>query len=62
MEPDEDRSAAIDRAIKSGVVLLVPGADGQRHEVEARVLAVSDYYEDNAPESWGPWQGRSEQC
>ena len=62
MEPDEDRSAAIDRAIKSGVVLLVPGADGQRHEVEARVLAVSDYYEDTAPESWAPCHWRSDQC
>lgn len=62
MEPDEDRSAAIDRAIKSGVVLLVPGADGQRHEVEAKVLAVSDYYEENAPENWEPWQGRAEKC
>ena len=52
MGPEEDRSAAIDKAIKSGVVLLVPGADGQRHEVEAKVLAVSDYYEENAPEGW----------
>ena len=52
MDPDEDRSAAIDRAIQSGVVLLVPGADGQRHEVEARVLAVSDLYASRAPENW----------
>lgn len=54
MEPDEDRGAAIDRAINSGVILLVPGADGQRHEVEARVLAVSDLYGERAPENW-PW-------
>ena len=52
MDPGEDRGAAIDRAINSGVVLLVPGADGQRHEVEARVLAVSELYEDRAPDSW----------
>ena len=52
MDLDEDRSAAIDRAIQSGVVLLVPGADGQRHEVEARVLAVSDLYASRAPENW----------
>lgn len=52
MEPDEDRSAAIDRAIKSGVLLLVPGPDGQRHEVQTQVLAVSDLYDDHAPESW----------
>ena len=52
MDPDEDRGAAIDRAIKSGVILLVPGADGQRHEVEARVLAVSDLYASRAPENW----------
>lgn len=52
MDPGEDRGAAIDRAIKSGVILLVPGADGQRHEVEARVLAVSDLYASRAPENW----------
>ena len=52
MAPDEDRSAAIDRAISSGVILSVPGADGQRHEVEARVLAVSDLYGDRAPANW----------
>lgn len=52
MDPEEDRGAAIDQAIKSGVILLVPGADGQRHEVEARVLAVSDLYASRAPENW----------
>lgn len=52
MAPDEDRSEAIDRAINSGVILLVPGADGQRHEVQAKVLAVSDLYDDRAPDNW----------
>lgn len=52
LDPDEDRSAAIDQAINSGVVLLVPGADGKRHEVEARVLAVSDLYRNRAPDNW----------
>lgn len=52
LDPDEDRSAAIDQAINSGVVLLVPGADGKRYEVEARVLAVSDLYGDRAPDNW----------
>lgn len=41
---------AIDSAINSGVVLLVPGEDGKRHEVPAKVLAVSDIYGANAPE------------
>ena len=52
LDPDEDRSAAIDQAINSGVILLVPGADGKRHEVEARVLAVSDLYRNRAPDNW----------
>lgn len=52
LEPGEDCSAAIDQAINSGVVLLVPGADGKRHEIEARVLEVSDMYKDRAPDSW----------
>lgn len=52
LDPGEDHSAAIDRAIHSGVILLVPGADGKRHEVEARVLAVSDLYGDRAPDNW----------
>lgn len=52
MDPDEDRGAAIDRAIYSGVILLVPGEDGKRHEVQVRVVAVSDLYEDVAPAGW----------
>lgn len=52
MEPGETASEAIDRAIGSGVILLVPGADGTRHEVEARVLAVSDLYGGLAPDNW----------
>lgn len=52
LDPSEDRGAAIDWAINSGVILLVPGADGKRHEVEARVLAVSDLYGDRAPDNW----------
>lgn len=52
MDPDEDRSAAIDRAINSGIILLVPGPDGKRHEVQAQVVAVSDLYDDTAPDNW----------
>ena len=52
LDPDEDRGAAIDRAINSGVILLVPGADEQRHEVQTQVLAVSDLYDDHAPNNW----------
>ena len=59
MDPNEDRGAAIDRAIKSGVILLIPGADGERHEVEARVLSVSDIYGSRAPENW-TWSDNDE--
>lgn len=52
MDPGEDRGAAIDRAIKSGIILLVPGEDGTRHESEAIVVAVSDLYDSTAPEGW----------
>lgn len=38
---DENREQAVDRAIESGIILLVPGPDGKRHEVEAKILSVS---------------------
>ena len=52
MEPGEDRSEAIDRAINSGIILSVPGPDGVRHEVEAKVLAVSGIFGSREPEGW----------
>ena len=37
----ENREQAIDSAIESGIILLVPGPDGKRHETEAKILSVS---------------------
>ena len=47
-----DNSAAIDQSIASGIMLSAPAQDGNRIEIEAKVLAVSDIYGYNAPQNW----------
>ena len=47
-----DNSAAIDQSIASGIMLSAPAQDGNRIEIEAKVLAVSDIYGNNAPKNW----------
>ena len=47
-----DNSAAIDKSIASGIMLSAPVQDGSRIEIEAKVLAVSDIYGNNAPKNW----------
>lgn len=52
MDIKESNNDAIDRAIRSGIVLLVPGADGKRHETPVEVAAVSELYGGSAPADW----------
>lgn len=47
-----DNSDAIDQSIASGIMLSAPAQDGNRIEIEAKVLAVSDIYGYNAPQNW----------
>lgn len=47
-----DNSDAIDQSIASGIMLSAPVKDGNRIEIEAKVLAVSDIYGYNAPQNW----------
>ena len=52
MEQSEPYDSAIDRAIKSGIILMVPEEDGKRHEVQAEVVDVSELYGRRAPDKW----------
>ena len=52
MEQSETYDSAIDRAIKSGIILMVPGEDGKRHEVQTEVVAISELYGVRAPDKW----------
>ena len=47
-----DNSDAIDQSIASGIMLSTPVQDGNRVEIEAKVLAVSDIYGANVPKNW----------
>lgn len=42
MEPGESREQAIDRAIKSGIMLAIPTSAGGRESIRADVVSVSD--------------------
>ena len=46
-----DNSDAIDQSIASGIMLSAPAQDGNRIEIEAKVLVVSDIYGNNAPKN-----------
>lgn len=47
-----DYNGAIDEAIASGIMLSIPSKDGDRREMQAEVVAVSDLYGDVAPANW----------
>ena len=46
MEPGEGREQAIDRAIKSGIMLSVPTSTGGRESIRADVVSVSGIFGD----------------
>lgn len=46
MDDGETREAAIDRAIRSGIMLSIPTSSGGRKSVEAQVLSVSALFGD----------------
>lgn len=46
MEPGESREQAIDRAIKSGIMLAIPTSTGGRESIRADVASVSGIFGD----------------
>lgn len=50
MDEGETRESAIDRAIKSGIMLSIPTASGGRESIAADVLSVSPMFGDSANE------------
>lgn len=46
MEPGEGREQAIDRAIKSGIMLAIPTSTGGRESIQADAVSVSDMFGD----------------